>query len=340
MDEKPFFALCRKLAKTPGEPTVTFDPYLAGDRTGIEPRTASFAGLTLATTRDEMLRPVVDALAVASAARLPLLRVPRDAPQARRAAQRRPGPRASRPSCTATGRRRSRSPPSTRPPSAAWPAWSRPPDFPCIGGRRPATWGHGRPTAHARGVRRRPGRLLRPAGRAVRVLLPALPAGRRQRRHVVPARRQRPRRRPASGCAPRPTAAGPASRSTSSPPTPTTPATPAGPTSETTRRRRRGRRRDGRRPTTRPSTTRPSRTSPTGRRADDGDPDAFAGEEWKHGLAPGERPPESPRGGRRPGRVGGRAAEVRRAGPPPADDRRVAADRPPRRPAGDRRRHQ
>jgi xylulokinase len=73
MDEAPFFTLCRKLAKRGGDASVRFDPYLAGDRVGLEQRTAAFTGLTLATTREGMLAAVVDALAVASAARLPLL---------------------------------------------------------------------------------------------------------------------------------------------------------------------------------------------------------------------------------------------------------------------------
>jgi sugar (pentulose or hexulose) kinase len=53
---------------------VTFDPYLAGDRTSIEQRRGAFSGLTLATTRRHMLAAVVDALARVSAARLDLLR--------------------------------------------------------------------------------------------------------------------------------------------------------------------------------------------------------------------------------------------------------------------------
>jgi sugar (pentulose or hexulose) kinase len=73
MGEKPFYKLCRKLAKTSGQSAVKFDPYLAGSRTGLEQRTASFTGLSLATTRDQMLAAVVEALAVSSAARLPLL---------------------------------------------------------------------------------------------------------------------------------------------------------------------------------------------------------------------------------------------------------------------------
>jgi len=54
---------------------VVFEPYLAGDRTSIEQRTASFTGLTLATKREHMLAAVLEALASASAARLDLLKV-------------------------------------------------------------------------------------------------------------------------------------------------------------------------------------------------------------------------------------------------------------------------
>lgn len=53
--------------------TVAFDPYLAGERTSIEQRRGAFTGLTLATTRREMLAAVVESLVKASAARLSLL---------------------------------------------------------------------------------------------------------------------------------------------------------------------------------------------------------------------------------------------------------------------------
>ena len=53
---------------------VCFDPYLAGERTNIEQRRGALSGLTLATSRDDILRAVVDALARVSAERLPLLR--------------------------------------------------------------------------------------------------------------------------------------------------------------------------------------------------------------------------------------------------------------------------
>jgi xylulokinase len=54
-------------------PSVAFEPYLAGERTSIEQRRGAFTGLTLATTRHEMLAAVLEALVKASAERLALL---------------------------------------------------------------------------------------------------------------------------------------------------------------------------------------------------------------------------------------------------------------------------
>ena len=56
----------------PGAGGVTFLPYLAGERTSVEQRQAAFTGLTLSSTREQMLAAVVEALAEASAARLKL----------------------------------------------------------------------------------------------------------------------------------------------------------------------------------------------------------------------------------------------------------------------------
>jgi sugar (pentulose or hexulose) kinase len=53
---------------------VSFEPYLAGDRASVEQRAASFHGLTLSTTREDMLSAILGALARASAARIDLLR--------------------------------------------------------------------------------------------------------------------------------------------------------------------------------------------------------------------------------------------------------------------------
>jgi xylulokinase len=53
---------------------VAFEPYLAGDRASIEQRRAAFTGLTLATTRRQMLEAVIESLVRASAERLSLLR--------------------------------------------------------------------------------------------------------------------------------------------------------------------------------------------------------------------------------------------------------------------------
>jgi len=68
-----FQRLIAALAKTRRELKVKFDPYLAGERASIEQKQAEFSGLTLATTRDDMLAAVVESLCTASAARLKLL---------------------------------------------------------------------------------------------------------------------------------------------------------------------------------------------------------------------------------------------------------------------------
>ena len=63
--------LSRKGAAAAG--SVVFEPYLAGDRTSIEQRQGAFRGLNLASTREQMLAAIVEALAKASAERLKLL---------------------------------------------------------------------------------------------------------------------------------------------------------------------------------------------------------------------------------------------------------------------------
>jgi xylulokinase len=55
------------------EPAVRFEPYLAGDRMNIQQRRGAFAGLSLATTRTDMLQAIIESLAKASAARVPIL---------------------------------------------------------------------------------------------------------------------------------------------------------------------------------------------------------------------------------------------------------------------------
>lgn len=54
--------------------TVRFEPYMAGERTSIEQRQGAFTGLTLATTRTDLLSAILEGLTAASAERLPLLR--------------------------------------------------------------------------------------------------------------------------------------------------------------------------------------------------------------------------------------------------------------------------
>lgn len=53
---------------------VRFEPYMAGERTSIEQRTGAFTGLTLSTTREQMLSAIIESLTRASADRLPLLK--------------------------------------------------------------------------------------------------------------------------------------------------------------------------------------------------------------------------------------------------------------------------
>jgi xylulokinase len=70
-----FRSLVQSLARTRGNnqvPAVTFDPYLAGERASVEQRQAAFHGLTLATTREQMLGAIIESLARASADRLKL----------------------------------------------------------------------------------------------------------------------------------------------------------------------------------------------------------------------------------------------------------------------------
>ena len=54
--------------------SVRFEPYLAGDRASVEQRHGAFTGLTLATTREQMLAAIVESLAHESAERLSLLK--------------------------------------------------------------------------------------------------------------------------------------------------------------------------------------------------------------------------------------------------------------------------
>jgi xylulokinase len=73
LSAKQFQQLLGKVATARTQSSVRFDPYLAGDRMSIEQRTAAFSGLTLSTTRQDMLAAIVESLATAGAARLPLL---------------------------------------------------------------------------------------------------------------------------------------------------------------------------------------------------------------------------------------------------------------------------
>lgn len=65
----------RRLAKIgpAASGNVRFEPYMAGERTSIVQRQGAFTGLTLASTREQMLSAIVESLITASAERLPLL---------------------------------------------------------------------------------------------------------------------------------------------------------------------------------------------------------------------------------------------------------------------------
>jgi xylulokinase len=69
-----FWNLVGAVARNGRDGGLRFEPYLAGERTSIEQRSGMIEGLTLATSRQDVLRALVDALAKASADRLPLLR--------------------------------------------------------------------------------------------------------------------------------------------------------------------------------------------------------------------------------------------------------------------------
>ncbi len=68
---KEFHRLAKKGPRASGG--VTFDPYMAGERTSIIQRTGAFHGLTLSTTRTQLLSAILEGLITASAARFPLL---------------------------------------------------------------------------------------------------------------------------------------------------------------------------------------------------------------------------------------------------------------------------
>jgi xylulokinase len=76
LDWKAYSRLITKLSEpaTEEEKEIRFEPYLAGLRTAMDQPRAAFTGLTLATTREDMLHAIIEALAESSAARLPILR--------------------------------------------------------------------------------------------------------------------------------------------------------------------------------------------------------------------------------------------------------------------------
>lgn len=73
LGESAFHRLLQRTIRESNLASVVFEPYLAGDRMSIEQRRGAFAGLSLGTTREQMVAGVLDALAKASANRLALL---------------------------------------------------------------------------------------------------------------------------------------------------------------------------------------------------------------------------------------------------------------------------
>jgi xylulokinase len=73
LSQAQFRRLMHQLAKRPIQSAARFDPHLAGDRASIDQPTGAFTGLTLSTTREQMLGAMIESLAAASAERLPLL---------------------------------------------------------------------------------------------------------------------------------------------------------------------------------------------------------------------------------------------------------------------------
>lgn len=77
-----FYKAVRQLARSPLRSSVTISLDFAGDRTSIDQTTATLGGLSLATTRREILSALIESLARASAARFERLAVnvvkPRD----------------------------------------------------------------------------------------------------------------------------------------------------------------------------------------------------------------------------------------------------------------------
>lgn len=76
LSDDKYWQLVGKVAKHSSAPHVAFHNRLAGDRTSVDQQTGAFTGLTLATTRSDMLAAIVRSLAHDSAVRLDLLRQP------------------------------------------------------------------------------------------------------------------------------------------------------------------------------------------------------------------------------------------------------------------------
>jgi sugar (pentulose or hexulose) kinase len=72
-----FYKLVNRLAAKDNKDStagVRFEPYLAGERTSVTQKQGSFTGLTLSTTREQLLSAMIEALASASAARIDIFK--------------------------------------------------------------------------------------------------------------------------------------------------------------------------------------------------------------------------------------------------------------------------
>src|SRR6185437_1204675 len=69
-----FASLLARMARRPLKSSARFEPYLAGDRMSLQQRQAAITGLSLSTTREQILSAAIESIAAAGAARVHLLK--------------------------------------------------------------------------------------------------------------------------------------------------------------------------------------------------------------------------------------------------------------------------
>ena len=67
LSDARFDALLARLAHGPAKSSVRFEPYLAGDRMSLQQRQAAITGLSLSTTREQILSAAIESIAAAGA---------------------------------------------------------------------------------------------------------------------------------------------------------------------------------------------------------------------------------------------------------------------------------